>query len=220
MLQALCRLLVLSALIASGCAAATRYQVQVNGYTEGQSAAAWPPGAVFCVLENQNAQNPLLEKEIKAKVERLLDQRGFRLAPLPQAQYVLAFTYGSGPAASAPLTYPDYGANLAVGLGGGYWGPSFFFWPGMLAYPARTQPWYDRWLLINVFEARPFREAGPRRTVWVGEARSSGASGDLRATIKPLLWAAFSQFGQNTGKATPVEVDLQDLRYKELDLAN
>jgi hypothetical protein len=117
------------------------------------------------------------------------------------------------------LAYPNYGGNVGFGVGGGYWGPSFFLWPGFVTYPTRAETWYDRWLLINVFEARPFRETGQRRTLWVGEARSSGTSQDLRAAVTPLLYAAFARFGQNTGKAVSVEVDPQDLRYKELEQA-
>jgi hypothetical protein len=210
--------LIVGILAAGGCAGA-RYQVQVNGYTEGQAATVWPPGATFVVLDNKEAQNPLLEQEIKAKVERLLNQRGYRLAPLGQAAYVLAFTYGSGAAARTSLAYPNYAANVGFGLGGGYWGPSFFLWPGFVAYPTRTEAWYDRWLLINVFEARPFRETGQRRTLWVGEARSSGTSQDLRVAVTPLLYATFARFGQNTGKAVSVEVDPQDLGYKEMEQA-
>ncbi|MBM4283704.1 MAG: DUF4136 domain-containing protein [Deltaproteobacteria bacterium] len=211
-------LLLVAMLSATGCVGAT-YSVQVNGYTEDRIQAPWAPGAAFCVVENRDAKNPLLEREIKAKAEQLLSQRGFRLVPASQAAYFLAFTYGLGPAANVPWSYPDYAANIGFGIGGGYWGPSFFLWPGFASYPSRPQSWYDRWLLLNVFEAKTFREKGERRTLWVGEARSSGASGDLRQAVNPLLFAAFARFGQNTGQAVTVEVDSQELRYRELEQA-
>jgi hypothetical protein len=41
----------------------------------------------------------------------------------------------------------------------------------------------------------------------VGEARSVGASSDLRLVLNYLLVADFKEFGKNTGKAVTVEID-------------
>ena len=41
----------------------------------------------------------------------------------------------------------------------------------------------------------------------MGEARSTGASTDLRVAINYLLLAEFQQFGRNTGKAVGVEIN-------------
>jgi hypothetical protein len=70
---------------------------------------------------------------------------------------------------------------------------------------------------LNVVEAKPYRETGQLRSVWVGEARSAGASSDLREVLNSLLIAAFEQLGRNTGKALPVTIKENDPRFTELE---
>jgi hypothetical protein len=69
-------LLVLLSIATFGCASARMYQVQVNGYTD-SAAPLLAPGASLFVIEDQKAQNPLLEKEIKGKIDNLLVKHGF-----------------------------------------------------------------------------------------------------------------------------------------------
>lgn len=201
-----------------GCAGT--YQVRVNGYADPASPAVFTPGASFCVLENPTAPNPLLEREIKAKIERLLTLRGFSLAPLEQAQYVLRFTYGIGPGQSATVVSPDWSIGIGGGGGsgwGGGWGGGYaFLWPGFATYS--TAAVYDRWLLLNVVAAKDYRASDKSRPLWVGESRSSGASADLREVVNPLLLAAFGEFGKNTGKAVTADLSPNDPRLKELEM--
>ena len=56
-------------------------------------------------------------------------------------------------------------------------------------------------------DGKYYREKGEFQTVWVGEARSTGTSTDMRVAINYLLLADFQQFGQNTGKAVGVEIN-------------
>jgi hypothetical protein len=73
-----------------------------------------------------------------------------------------------------------------------------------------TTTLYDRWLLIKVVKgpAHPAQKTAP--PVWVGEARSVGASSDLRVVLNYLLVADFREFGKNTGKAVTMEIDAQN----------
>lgn len=201
----------LGLLVCLGCAAT--YQIMVNGYTDPAAQVRFAPGARFCVVDNQKAANPLLEKEIRAKIQRMLTLSGFSLAPSEQAEYLLLFTYGIGPGASSVMVAPEWG----VGFGGGgrYWGGGYaFFWPGFTTYS--TAAVYDRWLLLNVVSAREYREGGQARPLWVGESRSSGTSADLREAVDALLVAAFQQFGRNTGKAVTAELHADDSRLQQL----
>ena len=107
---------------------------------------------------------------------------------------------------------PDYYASTGFGIGGasGWRGnPFIFVAPFSAIYPSylSTESRYDRWLLVNVVDGKYYREKGEFRTVWVGEARSTGASQDLRMVINYLLLADFQQFGKNTGKAVGVEIN-------------
>jgi hypothetical protein len=196
------------------------HNINVNGYTDPAAPAGLVPGSTFFVIENQKAQNPLLEKEIARKINRLLTNKGYSLAAYGQAQYYLFFSYGIGQERAASVAMPDvsYGFGIGGGSGRGYgWGggsfvfaaPFFTFYPG-------PESRYDRWLLINVADGKYYREKGEFRTVWVGEARSTGTSQDIRVVIDYLLLADFQQFGQNTGKAISVEVNEEAPRVQGL----
>lgn len=203
--------------VISGCASVRTYQVQVNGYTEG-AAPSLAAGASLVVLEDQKAQNPLLEKEIKAKVEVLLEKQGLVLAPYDRADYYLSFTYGLGTPQTVSVTGPTWGVGWGFGPGYGGRGISTgIYWPGCGPLYTETQALYDRWLRLTVVEGKHYRDTGKSRTVWVGEARSTGASSDLREVLNSLLIAAFEQFGQNTGKAVPIQIKQNDPRFSGLE---
>ena len=77
-------------------------------------------------------------------------------------------------------------------------------------YASETLTLYDRWLQLNVVDGPDYRSRQASKSVWVGEARSTGSSSDLRTVINYLLVADFQQFGKNTGKAITVELKEQD----------
>ncbi len=211
-------LLSLLSIAAFGCATTTTYQVQVNGYTDNAALAPFVPSASFHVIENKEAQNPLLEKEVKAKIDKLLEKHGYPLVPYDQAEYYVFFTYGMGAPQTVAVTTPSWGFGL--GFGTGYWGPGAgygFYWPGYGPYYTETQALYNRWLRLNVVEGRYYRETGKSNTIWVGEARSTGTSSDLREVLNPLLIAAFEQFGKNTSKAVPTQIKQKDPRVENLE---
>ncbi len=190
----------------SGCA--TTYNIRVNGYTDPAAPGVVTPGSSFFVIENQKAANPLLEKEIAEKINKLLTQQGYQIVPYEQAQFYLFFSYGLGQERAASVAMPDYYTSYGFGFGGGTgWrgSPFVFAWPFFSFYPG-PENLYDRWLLINVADGQHYRQTGQFRTLWVGEARSTGTSQDLRVIVNYLLLADFQQFGRNTGKAMTVEI--------------
>jgi hypothetical protein len=215
-LLGLCLLGLLGVLL-SGCTSVRTYQVQVNGYTE--SAAPSPtPGASVFVLEDQKAPNPLLEKEVKAKIDKLLQKHGYFLAPYDRADYFLSFAYGLGTPQTVSVTTPSWG--IGWGFGPGYCGRGIstgIYWPGCGPLYTETQALYDRWLRLTVVEAKYYRDTGKSRPVWVGETRSTGTSSDLREVLNPMLIAAFEQFGRNTGKALPASIRQNDPRVSDLE---
>jgi hypothetical protein len=195
------------ALALVGCAPAA-YNINVNGYTD-LTAPTWiPVGSSFFVIENQKAKNPLLEKEVKGKINKLLEKHGYQVGTYEKADYYLFFHFGIGQERSLTVAMPDY-YPFGMGFGGG--GPyrSYFFVSPFTGYYPYTETLYDRWLLINVVDGKYYRETGKWRTIWAGEARSTGTSADLRAVINYLLLADFQEFGKNTGKAISVEIDQQ-----------
>lgn len=211
-------LLVLLSVALIGCASARTYRVQVNGYTENVAVAPFTPGASFFVIENRETPNLLLEKEVKAKLDKLLEKHGYTLAPYEQAEYFVLFTYGLGPPQTVSVVVPSW--SIGVGFGTGYCDPVAgygSFWPGYWPYYTETKALYDRWLRLTVVEGKHYRNTGKSSPLWVGEARSSGTSSDLREVLNPLLLAALEQFGKNTGKALPTIIKQNDPRLTELE---
>ena len=90
---------------------------------------------------------------------------------------------------------------------GGRLGRPLRFRRDTLGGSADSATLYDRWLLIKVVEGSAYRTQKTSPPVWVGEARSVGASSDLRLVLNYLLVADFKEFGKNTGKAVTVEID-------------
>ena len=151
-----------------GCASTRTYRVQVNGYTEEAAVAPFAVGVSFFVVEDQDAANPLLEKEVKAKLDKLLEKKGYILAPYEQAEYCLLFTYGMGTPQTVSVAEPSWG--IGVGFGTGYWGPGAgygFFWPGWGAYPyySEIETFYDRWLRLTVVDGKQYRISGKKAPV-------------------------------------------------------
>jgi hypothetical protein len=201
----------------SGCSTVSPYSIKVNGYTAPGVPAPIKPGGFFCVVENKEAKNPLLEAEVKGKITKLLETRGYPVTTFDQADYYLLFAYGMGEPRSAGVAAPDYFGSIGWGVGGGYGWGGWGGWGG----PAVSVgiPWggsadsatlYERWLLIKVVPGPAYRARQDAPPVWVGEARSLGASSDLRMVLNYLLVADFKEFGKNTGKAVAMEIEAQD----------
>jgi hypothetical protein len=202
--------LFLLSIVTLGCASAGTYQVQVNGYTD-SAGPLLPPGASLLVIEAKEAQNPALEKEIKAKIDNLLVKHGYLLAPYDKAPFYLFFTYGLGPPQTIKVAAP-----IGPGVGWEEFGYSAYLPTRYGPYGTKKVTLNDRWLRLTVVDGKYYRETGKSRPVWVGEARSLGPSADLREVISPLLIAVFEEFGKNTGKAMLIRIKESDPLVGEL----
>jgi hypothetical protein len=198
------------------CSSVPTYTIKVNGYTDPAAPAQVRPGGSFFIIENPEAKNPLLDKEIKEKITKLLLTRGYPVTTFEKADYYLFFRYGMGEPRSLTTTAPDYYGGIGwgggFGWGGGYgWGgPSVYVGMPWGGYAADSATLYDRWLLLNVVEGPAYRTQKLSRPVWVGEAHSVGTSSDLRTVLNYLLVAGFREFGKNTGKAVTMEIEAQN----------
>lgn len=205
--------LILIGLTWLGCSSVSTFTIKVNGYTDPGAPRLINPGGSFCIMENQEAKNPLLEKELIGKITKLLEIRGYSLTTLEKADYCLFFTYGMGEPRSVTAAAPDYFGSVGWGVGGGYGWGGWGGWGGPSV--SVGLPWggatgttlYDRRLLIKVVEGSAYRTQKTSPPVWVGEAHSVGASSDLRLVLNYLLVADFKEFGKNTGKAVTIEID-------------
>lgn len=207
--RALVSLLILSL---AGCGP----QVRMTGYLDRQ-AASFQKGATFFVAENSQAFNPLLEREIKEKIERLLLRHGYGIEGERGAAYRLSFGYGLGQALQSSFVTSFLQPRTEIvsvpdGKGGMTARPAVV--PGApVPVPVVTTE-YLLYLLIRVAEGSPGEEG---RVIWVGEALSLEHSLDLRADMDYLLAALFANFGRDTARQIVIRVgqdqpDLRELR--------
>lgn len=198
-------------LLLAGCAR----EIRTTGYAD-RGSPALPPGGSFVVLGNAPATNPLLDREVKEKIEKLLLRQGYRLEAPEKADYQLAFGYSIQPGlrSGTVTTFgPPQTEIRRVPDGRGGVTTSAITVPGATAVVPVITTEYDRQVTIKVTAARG-QAGAPERVLWIGESASLDPSSDLRSAIDYLLVATFTYFGRDTGRQVPVRIapDHPDLR--------
>lgn len=202
-------LLSLAALGATGCASG--YRVYVNGYSELDEPI--DPGAPIHVTTDPNSQNPIFDRQVKAKAERLLRYHEYAVVDSPrQAEYELGFHVGM-----RSERMIDY--LLVPDAYGGYYGHRWGYWGfGYGSYIPYLDREYDQWLTLRLFRRGP-EDTDRSRLVWVGDAMMSTETASLRQAVDYLLIAALDILGADTGAQIRVTLEKDDPRLMELTSA-
>jgi hypothetical protein len=193
-MKKLCLIFVPFLSVLTGCAES--YLVSVDGFAEAKNPV--PQNARIFVAADPNSENPLFDKETKAKIEKLLASHGFQPVDDPAAEYRLTFHFGIR---SRPVEDVDFisGYSLIgehnVVVNGGYYAP----------YVRNV---WDQMLRIKVFRGST--------AVWVCEAVTSKYYADKRQAVDYLLIGTFEFFGQNTSRQETVEIKEKDPRIAAL----
>lgn len=194
MKKKLCPLFVLLLLMLTGCAQS--YSIYVDGFAE--TGSPIPPNARIHVVTDPNSENPLFDKEIKAKITNLLASRGFLPVDDPESEYHLTFHFGIRSRLVEDVEfvsgYSAIGRHNVI-VNGGYYAPY-------------VRNIWDQMLQIKVFRGDT--------VVWVGEAVTSKYYADKRQAINYLLVAAFEFFGQNTGRQKIITIEEKDPRIADI----
>jgi len=191
-----------------GCAVS--YNVGVNGYSSSGQILQIQQESSIHVVEDSNATNPLLEKEIGMKIRKLLNKNGYSIAT-DEADYYLLFNYGmnSGQTVTDTIGIYHYGIYNDYPFSGMY----SHSYPTYIPY---TTVVYTRWLVLKLIDGKAYRASSKAKPLWIGEAVSTGTNSDLRERINYMLIAAFEHFGQDTGKRVNVLFTEDDERLKLL----
>ncbi len=210
--------LVVLAVFLSGCA--TYYNVRVNGYLDkSHIQTAIKSGVSFYVLENKNAKNPILESEIKSKIENSLREKSCRLESENKADFYLSYMYAisSGRHVSEimPVYYPGDTGTIQTYDSSGKTTSSIVTFPGYTVYVPHKMTVYTSSLSLKVIDASLFRNNKEENSVWIGEALSTSQNSDLRETINYLLVASFEHFGENTSRGVVSNIYENDSRVKK-----
>ena len=199
-----------------GCGAS--YSVEINGYAASGQSLQIPQAASICVVTDGNAPNPILEKEIGVKIEKLLTEKEYKVGR-DKADYFLRFSYGIDAGRTVteaipvhhPMFYDEYPFSR-------------FYWRGYTTYMPYSEVIHTRWLVLRLYEGSPdkaSKDAQPAKQtagkpLWIGEVTSAGTSSDLRELLNYMLVAAFEHFGQDTRKQISTAISPGDERVLRL----
>ncbi len=175
-----------------GCAVS--YNVGVNGYSSsGQTLQIHQASSIY-VVEDSNAPNPILEREIGMKIQKLLSKKGYSIGT-EESNYYLLFDYGINSGRTVTDTIPLYHPSA-------YYEYPFsgVYWHGYTTYVPYSTVVYTRWLVLRLIDGKAYRTSQKAKPLWIGEVMSAGPSSDLRELINYMLIAAFEHFGEDTGK--------------------
>ena len=203
-------------IMVSGCGR----EIRTTGFldrTAGVTALA--KGATVAVVENSQAENPIFDREVKGKIEKLLARRGYRAAAAGKADYILTYGYSISPGLrSTPVTTygPPQTQITSVPDGKGGVTTRAITLPGQPTVVPMLSTEYTRRLMVTVADAARQREDKKEHVLWVGETHSIDPSSDLRSDIDYLLVATFLYFGQDTGKQVRVNLSPNDPEVLEL----
>ncbi|MBN2181222.1 MAG: hypothetical protein JW715_04850 [Sedimentisphaerales bacterium] len=202
-------LILITVSICAGCT--TGYRVHVNGFSE--SGQQLTEKASVYVSEDPNSQNPIFDKQIKAKIEELLKYYDYVPAlSVEQANYRLIFQVTMDSHSSSgfmPLYHPYY-----MGYYGGY-RRSYYY--GYTTYVPYYDKFYDQRLVIKVFARNTKTDSVREEVVWVGEAMISTSGEDIRQVVDYLLVACFEYFGADTTKQKSLVVTENDPRILKIE---
>jgi hypothetical protein len=173
-----------------GCAAS--YSVAVNGYSATGQAVRIPQDASISVVTDSNVPNPILEKEIATKIEKLLAEQGYN-TKAEKPDYYLLYDYGIDAGQTVtdmvPIHYPGFYRPYPY---------SSVRWFGYTTYVPYSEVIHTRWLTLKLTEGQAYRASKSFEPIWIGEVASAGMSSDLRELINYMLIAAFEHFAQDT----------------------
>ena len=155
--------------------------------------------------------DPIFEKEIKRKTEKLLSLHGYVPSAKEElADYRLSFEVGMD--LREVTGYGHSPIPLQVGYGH-YWNHYYGSY-GMYVPYARSV--YNHWLIMRVSDTGRLNPLRKGIVEWVGEAATARYSADLREAINYLLVGSFEYFGQDTKKRMTVTIDENNPMIKEI----
>ncbi len=191
-----------------GCGA--YHNVGVNGYSSTGQTLQIPDASSIRVVMDSNVPNPILEKEVGAKIERLQAKKGNNVET-DEANYYLLFDYGIDSGRTVNDTMPVFhsGAYSEYHF-------SVFHQHSYATYMPYSEVVYTRWLILKLIDAEAYGVSQKAEPLWIGEVTSAGMSSDLRGLIDYMLIAAFEHFGRDTGRRVTEAIFRSDERLLSL----
>jgi hypothetical protein len=182
------------------------YTVVVNGYSSTGRDVEIPQGASVSVVTDSNVPNPILEKEVAAKIETLMRDQGYG-TETATPDYYLLFDFGinGGQVVTdlVPIHHPGFYYPYRY---------PHFRWFGYTTYVPYSEVVYTRWLSLKLIDGKTYRASENAEPLWIGDVASAGMSTDLREVVNYMLIAAFDHFGQDTQRQIVETIPANDDR--------
>ncbi len=197
----------------------TSYTVKVDGFRNPDKPLMTAAGTTIHVVEDKEAKNPLLDKEVVRKLENMLKLKGYAISQFDSPVYYVLHGYGIGHERTITRMMPAYqpgGTATVTKTGAKGTSYSTIQLPGTTTYVPHTTSVSDKWFSLKIVDGKDYRDSGATTDIWIGEAVVTGESKDLRDMINYLIVGIFDHFGENTGKRISVDIKEDDPRVKTL----
>jgi hypothetical protein len=188
--------LVASVFVVSGCA---RFESRITTYlsTDLPFPGEQERGTV-AVIAKTRPEEPLLEREVSRKIEYLLENRGYAVKPVGEAEFVLLafFAIDSGNTASGTydVYVPGGTAYTNIYTSTGQSAMATTQLPGHSEQRSYAYTYFVRYLGMTLYDHRRFVSADDQHKnqaiVWRSTTTSAGSSSDLRSVIDTNLTTA------------------------------
>ena len=182
--------IVVAAAIVAGCTPS--YRVHVNTFSEPNQPVR--EGASVFLVADANTGNPILRRQVEAKIRELLSGHGYKpVETADAADYLLTLNMGihSNEVMGYAPVYRPYG-----GFYGGYFG----HWGlGYTTYMPYFDTIYVHWIRLTLYtkDGGVLNEA---HVIWLGEAQVGTDDPELRQAVNYLLIGLMDYFGTDTRK--------------------
>ena len=198
-------ILVIAAAGVTGCTPS--YRVHVNAFADPNRPVT--QGTAVYVAQDPNTGNPILGKQIAAKIDKLLQGYGYNpVATADRANYLLTFEVGFNSNQVVDFT-PVY--RPLGGFGGRFGRGGFGGFGGYTAYVPYVDTVYVHWLRMKLYtkDGAALNEAN---VVWLGEAMTGANHPELRQAVNYLLVACMEHFGLDTRQWVAMTIQEDDPR--------
>ncbi len=196
--------------------------VRANAYLDSARAGTLFPGASFHLLSENRLGNPLLDREVAAKVGLLLTNAGYRLADPQHAEYLMGYSFGQSASSGTEYvarTEPGRRVQVTQTDRDGKTRTTYVDEPDRTYYvPQMVTNTTSRLRLVayvNQNKGQPERALA----VWSVDVETSASAGgmerdNLRQALNYLIVGGFSVLGQNTPQPVSFLVKDDDPRLQ------
>ena len=203
--------MILTAAIAGLAGCTPGYRVHVNTFADPNRPVT--QGASVFVVQDPNAGNPILRRQVASKIDELLQGYGYSpVATADRANYLLTFETGFNSNEVVDFTpiYRPFGGFYG-GFGGRFHHGGF----GYTTYVPYVDTIFEHWLRMRLY-TKHGTALNQANVVWLGEALTGADNPELRQAVNYLLVGCMEHFPVDTHEWIAMTIKRTDPRIQGL----